>query len=189
MIKSLVFSILMLFSVTISAVTFQVKNDGEVGGYFMGASAGNASYLSIIVNDVVRFEGINNHTTPINGYTNFGTYNAGDNVEFVMYGLSVHENTWYSDVSRNSDGWNHMNHTNVTWDGTQGMYVSWEDLPKGASDADFNDGNFIVTNVVPSVPEPETYAMLLIGLGLVGFTAYRRGGGGGFVKNSTIPGI
>jgi len=34
-------------------------------------------------------------------------------------------------------------------------------------------GDFNLTVVSP-VPEPETYAMLLIGLGLVGLTAHRR---------------
>ncbi|MDR1423904.1 MAG: FxDxF family PEP-CTERM protein [Azoarcus sp.] len=40
---------------------------------------------------------------------------------------------------------------------------------------DFNDMEFFVTNVTSSpVPEPETYAMLLAGLGIVGMVARRR---------------
>ena len=35
----------------------------------------------------------------------------------------------------------------------------------------FSDGN---GGVISPVPEPETYAMLLAGLGLIGFMAYRR---------------
>lgn len=66
------------------------------------------------------------------------------------------------------------------------------DFTKGFGGADFNfthwsedpndahDGNDIAriyltaTNVTVAVPEPETYAMLLAGLGLVGFAARRR---------------
>ncbi|MDE2388812.1 MAG: PEP-CTERM sorting domain-containing protein [Betaproteobacteria bacterium] len=34
-------------------------------------------------------------------------------------------------------------------------------------------GHDVAANLVP-VPEPETYAMLLAGLGLIGFVGYRR---------------
>lgn len=37
-----------------------------------------------------------------------------------------------------------------------------------------NEGGAISLTVITAVPEPETYAMLLAGLGLVGFMAYRR---------------
>jgi len=35
-------------------------------------------------------------------------------------------------------------------------------------------GHELVNTVAAPVPEPETYAMLLVGLGLIGFTAMRR---------------
>lgn len=194
MIKSLVIGILMLFSSAVFAVSFHVDKDGTVGGYYTGASAGNTSYLSIIVNDVTRFEGFNNHSTPINTYVNFGEYQAGDNVEFVMYGISIPGNTWYSDITRNSDQVDHMQYHDLTLNGSNSLYVSWEDLPFSQSDLDFNDGNFVITNVVASIPEPETYAMLLVGLGLIALSVRRRrrddgsgsddnngGGGGGFI--------
>lgn len=37
-----------------------------------------------------------------------------------------------------------------------------------------NKGQFALDNIVASVPEPSTYAMLLLGLGAVGFAARRR---------------
>lgn len=185
MLKSLVIGIMMLFSSTVFAVSFQVDHDGPVEGYYMGASAGNTSYLSVIVNDVTRFEGFNNHTAPLNSYVNFGTYNAGDVVEFVMYGISVHNNTWYSDIERNWDNSNHMNYHPFTLDNQNALYITWEDLPFSQSDFDYNDGNFVITNVVASIPEPETYAMLLIGLGLVVVSAHKRSntGGDGTIKD------
>lgn len=42
------------------------------------------------------------------------------------------------------------------------------------SDADYDDIVIGVKFVAAAVPEPETYAMLLAGLGIVGFTARRR---------------
>jgi PEP-CTERM motif len=42
------------------------------------------------------------------------------------------------------------------------------------SDADYDDFVIGVKFVAAAVPEPETYAMMLIGLGMVGFTARRR---------------
>ncbi len=194
MFKSVIAGILMLFSSVVFAVSFHVDHDGPVEGYYMGASAGNASYLSIIVNDVTRFEGFNNHTTPINTYTSFGNYSAGDTVEFVMYGLSVPANTWYSDITRNSDNSNHMNYTPIVLNAQNALYVTWEDLPFSQSDFDYNDGNFVITNVVASIPEPETYAMLLVGLSLVILSVRRRrdDGGGGFKGDdgsTFIPGI
>jgi hypothetical protein len=43
-------------------------------------------------------------------------------------------------------------------------------------------GNGNITGVSSSVPEPETYAMLLVGLGLVGFVATRRKGQNGMIN-------
>ena len=40
--------------------------------------------------------------------------------------------------------------------------------------ADWDDFQFQATNLASSAPEPETYAMLLAGLGIVGFAAKRR---------------
>ncbi len=39
--------------------------------------------------------------------------------------------------------------------------------------SDIGDNNFNVKAIVTAVPEPETYAMLLVGLGLVGFMTHR----------------
>jgi len=43
-----------------------------------------------------------------------------------------------------------------------------------SSDADYDDFVVGVKFVTSAVPEPETYAMMLIGIGMVGFTARRR---------------
>ncbi len=40
--------------------------------------------------------------------------------------------------------------------------------------SNLGDNNFHVKAIVTAVPEPETYAMLLLGLGLIGFINHRR---------------
>ena len=69
-----------------------------------------------------------------------------------------------------------------------GAFVGWEGLdPNGYSESPIYDVHTgVVTGhladidlgVVPSVPEPETYAMLLAGLGVVGWASRRRSGAG-----------
>ena len=57
------------------------------------------------------------------------------------------------------------------------VWVGFEDTPKFVL-SDWDDFTFFATNLrsglPPAVPEPETYAMLLAGLGIVGFVAKRR---------------
>mgnify|MGYP000858841330 CR=1 FL=1 len=95
---------------------------------------------------------------------------------FQLNVLSTGE-TLYSDKSLNNDGINHVYSTSFSGDVVHGIptgtYVGFEDL-HGGGDLDYNDETFVFTNVVTAVPEPETYAMLLAGLGLIGFIAGRR---------------
>ncbi len=59
------------------------------------------------------------------------------------------------------------------------LYVNWEGLSFTGGDLVFSvnsiaDKDNVVTDTISAVPEPETYAMLLAGLGLVGYTARRK---------------
>lgn len=56
--------------------------------------------------------------------------------------------------------------------GQQHYFLAWEDRGS-VSDKDYNDYIVEVQFTTP-VPEPETYAMLIAGLGLLGFAARRR---------------
>lgn len=68
---------------------------------------------------------------------------------------------------------------NLTLNDVAHWYVAWEGLPNTGSGPyvqgsfDFNDAVVMLESVTP-VPEPETYAMLLAGLGLMAFVARRR---------------
>jgi hypothetical protein len=60
-----------------------------------------------------------------------------------------------------------------------GTYLAFEDL-KGGGDLDYNDISFVFTFTpsdrgnAPAVPEPSTWAMMILGFFGMGFMAYRR---------------
>jgi hypothetical protein len=56
----------------------------------------------------------------------------------------------------------------------EGMFIGFERASADIYGFGLSDGTFVVDNLVTAVPEPETYAMLLIGLGAVGAVARRR---------------
>lgn len=193
MIKSLIVGVLMLFSATVPAAWFQVANDGPVTGYFAGSTAGYSSFMNAKFSDPSIDNPYVSNRVAIGTQYDWGVHEAGSTVVFALRVMDINE-WFYSIPSYNDDGINHIYYQAFTdMNGVPSLYVGFEDL-YGGGDLDFNDNSIIFSNIVvvgeiPPVPEPETYAMLLIGLGLVGFTAYRRGGGGGFVKDNTIPGI
>jgi hypothetical protein len=83
---------------------------------------------------------------------------------------------FYSDTSLNLDGVNHVYSTSFSGAGTvpAGTYVAFEDL-RGGGDLNYFDETFVFTNVATNaVPEPANLALLMAGLGLVGFMARRR---------------
>jgi hypothetical protein len=81
-------------------------------------------------------------------------------------------NLWSSDVSKNFDGFDHMLSVPFTFqNGVTGLFVGFEDIAFGG-DKDFDDVLVLFTNI-SAVPEPETYAMLLLGLGLIGVFSRR----------------
>ena len=56
----------------------------------------------------------------------------------------------------------------------EGMFLGFERASADIYGFGLSNGSFVVDNLVTAVPEPETYAMLLIGLGAVGAVARRR---------------
>jgi hypothetical protein len=63
---------------------------------------------------------------------------------------------------------------NASWAQGQTLWLRWADLNESGSDHGLAIDNVNVGVIAAAVPEPTTYAMLLAGLGCVGFIARRR---------------
>ena len=153
--------------------SFVAATTGDIWAYFLdGGGAGYTNTLSIFVNGAAAASSIfDNHTTTYGTSVDVGHFNAGDKIVFQ---LNSSGGTWSSVKSANADGVNHVYSTSFSGSGgiPSGVYVAFEDQ-YGGGDFNYNDLAFSVTNVA-TVPEPETYAMLLAGLGIVGAIARRR---------------
>jgi hypothetical protein len=160
-------------SSVIYANTFKVVSDGEVGAYFISKSATYENLLSITFgsNLLEITPTINNQTSTLGDYTSYGSRNAGDVVNFRNFITDTH-NLWSSDPSKNYDKFDHMLAVPFTFqNGVTGLFVGFEDMAFGG-DKDFDDILVLFMNI-SAVPEPETYAMLLLGLGLIGVFSRR----------------
>lgn len=148
--------------------TFTAANTGDITAYFYGSTAGYVNDLSMLVNGVdTGVTGLNNHSSPYGLALNFGSVNAGDVLVFRLNNISPGGiGPWYSDPSLNSDGINHVYSTDFGGDAfiPAGTFVSFEDLPFGG-DLNYNDEDFVFTNVAVDVPEPASLFLLSLGLG------------------------
>ncbi|WP_295629263.1 PEP-CTERM sorting domain-containing protein [uncultured Nitrosomonas sp.] len=169
--------------------TFTATTTGYIGAYFQSSSASYTNTLSLLVNGVVTPESslgvLNNQTSSVGDFVNLGYVNVGDVLTFQLNVLDT-GNVWNSNSASNADGMNHVYSTGFSGDEVLGIpagtYVGFEDL-FGGGDLDYNDQAFVFTNIntssllaenISPVPEPETYALLLVGLGLIAFAARSR---------------
>lgn len=161
--------------------TFQAASTGKIEAYFAGETAGHTSVLGLKVNGVEQGGfGLNNHASAVGEKHDFGNVRAGDTLVFMLKVLTTRLN-FFSDATQNGDGLNHIFST--AYKGGElvpaGTYVGFEDL-MGGGDKDYDDLQFVFTNVAAvatsAVPEPQTWAMLLAGFGLIGFARRRQSG-------------
>ncbi|QYE33582.1 PEPxxWA-CTERM sorting domain-containing protein (plasmid) [Polymorphobacter sp. PAMC 29334] len=157
--------------------TFTAASSDNLSAYFAGSGASYNETLGLLVNGVdTGISGLQNHTTPLGIALSFGDVTAGDALTFLI-NIQTTGATFYSQKSRNSDGANHVYsapYAGGDYGSPAGTYVAFEDLPKGRSDFNYGDEQFVFTNVGTPVPEPAAWALMLVGFGVVGAAMRRR---------------
>jgi len=159
--------------------TFTATADGDIVAYFYGGAATYTEVVGLEINGVsTGVYGLNNHTSSLGDSIVLGNAHMGDVLTFVdqiIEGPPVVPSFWYSDPSLNSDGAQHIYSTSFAGSGLipAGAYIGFEDLPSDSADLDYNDVQFVFTNVSSSVPEASTWALMLLGFLGLGFAGHR----------------
>lgn len=150
------------------AGSFTVGNTGEVVATFLGHTAAYSNDLYFSTDSVNWTWVFNNHSTAPGTTQSLGSFTAGTELFFSIF-VNNTGDTFYSGAgSNNADGLVHVA-TEVMGDVT---HVGFEDL-YGGGDLDYDDVRYSFQNIT-AVPEPETWAMMLAGLGMAGLASRRR---------------
>jgi len=158
-----------------------------ITAYFYSVSAADTDTISVYdetTHSYLSPQGVFNNQSPLSvGSTvtfTSATLHTGDLLAFELFNTSYSGDVFASDASLSTDGVNHAYITAFSGSipdisGTiTGMFVGMEDLPKGASDFDYNDDTFVFTNVAPTTATPEPSSFLLLGTGLIGVASTLR---------------
>jgi hypothetical protein len=155
---------------------------GSINVWFAGkGTATHENLLTAFVNGTwTGIVGLDNQTSALGQYLNLGYVTAGDIIVFKLIDLSSGAN-WFTDSIQNEDGVNHAYMTTFAGGlvGSSpvpvGIYLAFEDVIASASDLNYQDLQFYMsTGPIGAVPEPSTWAMMILGFAGVGFMTYRR---------------
>lgn len=156
------------------ANSFVATADGSITAYFFATSALYKSQIGVLINGIsTGVFGLWNHESEYGDSVVLApSVSAGDEVVFELWVESI-DTSWYSLAELNIDLKNHTYSTDFSGAGSvpAGTYVAFEDLPN-LGDFDFNDHQFVVTNVT-AVPEPAGLVLLGIGLLALGYSRKR----------------
>lgn len=165
---------LSLSAVTASAAlvpyagSFTVGQAGSVEATFLGHTAAYSNDLFFSVDGVNWSFIFNNHSTPVGQTVSLGNFAAGTELLFSIYVNNTGDTFFSGNGSNNADGLVHVASETIG----DVTYVGFEDL-YGGGDLDYDDVRYSFKNVT-AVPEPETWAMMVAGLGLAGLASRRR---------------
>lgn len=163
---------------TVAPTVTTTATSSSISTYFYSSSAADNDTISLYDLTTSSFLSpgniLPNHASTPGSEVTFSGASIGDQIVFELSNSVYPGHVFASDPSLSTDGINHSYITNfdgkipgssVTISGPA-LYIGMEDLPKGATDLDYNDDNFIATGVstTPAVPEPSSIVLLGTGL-------------------------
>lgn len=173
--------------------TFTASATGDVIAYFVGgAKAAYENQLGLLDNGVLTSAGfgLDNHSTALGTAFDLGAVTKGDTLTFVLNNLTLGAKAYSNpalnvgyDSPSDTIGHNHIYSTAYTATSplfagvTAGTYVAFEDLRFPGADFNYNDESFVFTNIAAVVPEPASWAFMLIGVSAVGYALRRKAHG------------
>jgi hypothetical protein len=167
-------------------VIFSAAATGDIIATFIGKS--NALYenqVGLLDNGILTGAGfgLDNRTSTTASTFDMGLVQKGDTLTFVMDNITLGEYL-YSNASMNAAydlGTDTLGHNHVyasPYYNPTYTYVGFEDQRFPTADFNYNDSAFLFTDVAiaPTVPEPQSAALLFVGLAAFGALARRRRG-------------
>ena len=163
---------------TVAPTVSTTATSSSIDAYFYSSSAADNDTISLYDLTTKSFLSpgniLPNHSSTPGSEVTFSGASIGDEIVFELSNKVYPGDIFASDPALSSDGINHSYITNfdgkipgssVTISGPA-LYIGMEDLPKGATDLDYNDDNFVVRGVstTPAVPEPSSIVLLGTGL-------------------------
>jgi hypothetical protein len=162
--------------VSLPSPFFLISNGGLSTIQFAGSEAGFESVLFLSTPDE-QGPFFPNHSTAVGSTASLGAFASGTELVFRLHVLTTGDDFFTGPASRNPDGAVHARAS--LWPGSPtipipGVLVAFEDL-FGGGDNDFNDFQFVVSNVdAAPIPEPGTLLLLGTGLAAIGRRAWKR---------------
>jgi hypothetical protein len=136
--------------------------------YLMLDAAGKPGNDSNPANDILLF---NSHSSSVGETRDLGVFAGGTALPLRMHVIDTGHDYFTGPASLNPDGEFHARAQNNWLPDT--TLVSFEDIFH-SFDRNFNDLSSSFSNTIAAIPEPESYALLLAGLGVIGALAHHR---------------